>query len=61
LPTRSFEPALPLPPQRAAWLSSCAAALSFWERAAADERISLAFRRTCSANARRLRAVADLV
>ena len=61
LPTRSFEPALPLPPQRAAWLSGCAAALSLWERAAADARISAAFRRICSANARRLHGVADLV
>lgn len=61
LPTRSFEPALPLPPQRAAWLTAGEAALSFWNRAAADERISAAFRRTCSANARRLRAVAGLV
>lgn len=61
LPTSRFEPGLPLPPQRGAWLSACAAALTFWERAAADERISVAFRRTCTANARRLRAVADLV
>ena len=61
LPTRSFEPALPLPPQRAVWLLACAAALGFWDRAATDARISAAFRRTCSANARRLREVAGLV
>lgn len=61
LPTRSFEPALPLPPQRAVWLLACAAALGFWDRAAADARISAAFCRTCSANARRLREVAGLV
>jgi HipA-like C-terminal domain len=60
LPVRRFEPALPLPPQRATWLSACAAALSFWDRAAADDRISAAFRRTCAANARRLREVAEL-
>jgi hypothetical protein len=61
LPTRPFEPPLPLPPQRGAWLSACAAALTFWNRAATDVRIGTAFRRTCSANARRLRAVADLI
>ena len=61
LPTRSFEPALPLPPRRAVWVSACAAALAFWDRAALDARISTAFRRTCSTNARRLREVADLV
>ncbi len=61
LPTRRFEPALPLPPQREAWLSACAAALVFWDRAAVDERISAAYRRNCGANAKRLREVADLV
>ena len=61
VPVRSFEPALPLPPQRAAWEAACAAAIAFWDRAAADERIGAAFRRTCSANARRLRELADLV
>ena len=61
LPARSFEPALPLPADRAVWLAACAVALAFWDRAAADARIGAAFRRTCSANAKRLRQVADLV
>lgn len=61
LPTREFEPPLPLPPQRAAWLSACAAALVFWDRAAADTRIGASFRRICAADAKRLREVADIV
>lgn len=61
LPTRNFEPPLPLPPQRAVWQGACAAALAFWERAAGDERISTSFRRTCGVNAKRLRQVAELV
>ena len=61
LPTRSFEPALPLPPQRGVWAVACAVAIGFWERAAADARISEAFRHTCAANATRLREVAGLV
>jgi hypothetical protein len=61
LPSRTFEPPLPLPPQRAVWSIACAAALSFWVCAAADTRISAAFRRTCNANAKRLREVADLI
>jgi len=61
LPTRRFEPALPLPPQRPVWLGACRVAIAFWDRAATDQRISAAFRRTCSANAKRLREVADLV
>ncbi len=61
LPTRQFEVPLPLPPQRAAWLSACAAALSFWNGAAADTRISASFRRICAADAKRLREVAGIV
>ena len=61
LPTRSFEPALPLPPQRTAWLAACTAALVFWQRAAADARIGAAFRRVCTANATRLQQVAERV
>jgi HipA-like C-terminal domain len=61
LPTRAFEPALPLPLQREAWSAACVAATSFWELAARDERIGTAFRRTCAANAKRLREVAERV
>ncbi len=58
LPTRSFEPALPLPTERQAWDQACAAALSFWRAAAGDSRISTAFRRQCQAAGRRLQEVA---
>jgi AraC-like DNA-binding protein len=58
-PVRSFEPPLPLPPQRAAWTAACTAAITFWWRAATDTRISEAFRRVCSANGQRLELVAQ--
>ncbi len=61
VPLRSFEPPLPLPPQRAVWSAACAAALSFWQRAAADVRIGAAFRRLCAANAKRLQQAAEHV
>lgn len=61
VPVRTFDPPLPLPPQRAAWSAACAAALAFWARAAQDPRISAEFRATCAANARRLEAVAQHV
>lgn len=61
LPTREFEPALPLPAQRAVWETACAAAIGFWTQAGADTRIGAAFRRTCRANANRLREAADRV
>ena len=61
LPTRGFEPALPLPPQRGVWVACCRAAIAFWSAVAADERISPTFRRLCAANARRLREMADRV
>ena len=58
VPPRTFEPRLPLPAQRAAWEVACVAALSFWNRAAGDTRISDAFRKTCRANALRLQELA---
>ena len=58
VPHREFEPRLPVPAQRGAWGTACAAALLFWSRAADDERISGAFRETCGANARRLQDLA---
>lgn len=61
VPRRSFEPPLPLPPQRGAWGEACKAATLFWTRAARDMRISAGFRAACGANARRLAAVADRV
>jgi hypothetical protein len=61
VPTRSFEPPLPLPPQRATWMAACSAALAFWLRAATDTRISEAFRRVCSVSGQRLEQVAQRV
>ncbi len=59
VPARSFEPPLPLPPQRQTWAAACAAAIAFWWRAATDARISESFRRVCSANGQRLEQVAQ--
>lgn len=59
VPARDFEPALPLPPQRAPWRSACAAALQFWAAAAADSRISERFRGVCTTNHDRLLALAE--
>jgi hypothetical protein len=61
LPTRAFEPPLPLPPQRAVWSAACVAAVSFWERASGDSRIGEAFRSVCAANAQKLRNAAERI
>lgn len=61
VPVRSFDPPLPLPPQRAVWSAACTAALGFWARAAQDTRISAEFRALCAGNAQRLEAVAPHV
>jgi hypothetical protein len=58
LPTRSFEPALPLPPEQDLWSEACVAALAFWQRAEADPRISAGFRTLCATAGRRLAEVA---
>jgi len=54
VPARNFEPALPLPPQRATWMAACQAALTFWHAAANDDRIGAAFRAQCAGNAQQL-------
>ena len=59
VPPRTFEPPLPLPPQRAVWHAACDAALAFWLAAAEDERISPGFRHLCAGHAARLRAAAE--
>ena len=61
IPTRQFEPPLPLPPERPVWDAACAAALSFWNRASQDARIGEEFKRMCASNAKRLRQCADRV
>ncbi len=40
VPPRTFQPDWPLPPQRKAWQTACAAARAFWRTASADLRIS---------------------
>ncbi|MDQ2640358.1 MAG: hypothetical protein M3Y79_07250 [Pseudomonadota bacterium] len=60
LPARDFEPALPLPAEREAWLAAGRAALVFWQTAAADERISKPFRRICAENLARVAALMAL-
>lgn len=59
VPPRDFEPPLPLPPQRAVWDACCAAAVGFWQAAAADARISAGFRALCADNAQRLHTIAQ--
>ena len=61
VPTRSFEPALPLPPLRATWATACSAAVLFWTRASQDARIGEDFRHTCALNAQRLQQIAQRV
>lgn len=61
IPQRSFAPALPLPPENPAWRRAAVCATAFWECAAADERISPAFRALCAANAAEVRRLAGLM
>ena len=61
VPLRHFEPALPLPPQRALWTAACSVAVDFWLRAAEDSRISAGFRGLCRANADKLQRLIDRV
>ena len=59
VPRRSFDPVLPLPPQRAVWLHACAAATAFWLAVAQDVRIGDGFRATAAANAIALARLQD--
>ena len=61
VPVRDFRPPPPRPPQRSIWLAACERAIAFWRDAAADSRISHAFRDTCDTNAARLTDHADKV
>ena len=56
VPERAFgaDAPLPLPMERPAWLDACAAAMHFWQEAAADGRISAPFRAICRANRQHL-------
>lgn len=48
---------LPLPSELDAWLDACRCAITFWEDAGADARISAPFRAICSENGASLRAL----
>lgn len=61
LPIPAWTPPLPLPRERETWLTACQAALTFWERMAADTRISAGFRKLGSHHGQELRALADRV
>lgn len=61
VPMRSFEPPLPLPAQRSAWVAACSVAIAFWTRASRDTRVSDGFRKLCSANGQQLLRVAERV
>lgn len=61
VPPRKFIPEYPQPQQRQTWLLACAAATTFWSTAAADTRISAAFRAICRANGEELLRLADRV
>ena len=61
VPTRAFDPPLPLPPQRATWLVACGAAIRFWVQASEDSRLSDGFKRLCGVNASKLRRAIERV
>ncbi|WP_019583057.1 type II toxin-antitoxin system HipA family toxin YjjJ [Thioalkalivibrio sp. ALE16] len=62
LPRVTFEPALPLPREHGVWVTTCHAAIGYWQTVADDTRVSSTFRRIASENAlemqRRLALVA---
>lgn len=55
LSSRDFEPLLPLPAERDAWLAAARAAEHFWVAANGDARISEDFRSICGQNASKVR------
>ena len=54
LPASAFNPGLPTPKDREAWLLAHPAARSFWQNAAQDQRISASFQDICARNCREL-------
>jgi len=61
LPTKVWQPPLPLPGERAIWLEACRQALVFWSAAAGDRRISDPLREVFRDNANRLENAAGRV
>jgi hypothetical protein len=49
LPAAPWQPPLPRPEQRAAWLAAAPVALGFWKQAAEDRRLSAGFAQLCFA------------
>ena len=58
LPEKNFAPPRPLPSEREAWQQAAQAATVLWQAAAADTRISAAFRRICEDNGAIVRRLA---
>jgi serine/threonine protein kinase HipA of HipAB toxin-antitoxin module len=56
LPTRDFQPALPLPAEQNSWRIAASAAEHFWRAAAEDTRISPEFRILCQQNSGKIGA-----
>jgi hypothetical protein len=61
LPTKVWQPPLPLPGERPIWLEACRQALVFWSAAAGDSRISEPLRKVFRDNANRLEDAAGRV
>ena len=61
VPPEDFDPPLPSLAQAEAWRTAATQAIEFWQRASLDTRISEPFRSTCSANAQRVRRLAERV
>lgn len=59
VPEREF--ALPLPTEKAQWHVASVAARLFWQRAVSHQRLSVAFRAICCANASMLDGLLDRV
>lgn len=60
LPPVNFQPPLPLPAERSAWVRAAGAAVELWDSAAHDARISDEFRATCAENRDRVRRAIEL-
>jgi hypothetical protein len=50
VPPQRFTPALPLPSETVEWQAAARAAIGYWNRCAADSRISQSFRAICAEN-----------
>ena len=60
VPPQPYEPALPLPTEAFKWHRAAMAAIVYWNRCAADARISDGFRAICAENAVTLKRALDI-